>query len=153
MMPCWKGSRSRWGRRGGGGSGSSPGWREWQHPASVGGRRTQPQGEEAPPWFLQVSSWQSSHSDAILTNFDPAYWEYEGAKAKIVVNYLRSDLKILRKAFYHAWEKYNRVWCLAVLLLDWALAFSRIFYPEHIWQIFHMKLCWFFSQKRCAFCE
>jgi hypothetical protein len=33
------------------------------------------------------------------------------------------------------------------------VAFSRIFYPKHIWQTFYMTLCWIFSEICCAFCE
>jgi hypothetical protein len=34
--------------------------------------------------------------------FDPAFWKYEGAQAKIVVYYSRNELNLVREALYLA---------------------------------------------------
>ncbi len=45
-------------------------------------------------------------------NFDPAFWYYEDAQAKIVVYYPTNEVKSREKALYLTGSRiYNRVWC------------------------------------------
>jgi hypothetical protein len=69
---------------------------------------------------------------ATKTYFDPAYWEYEGAQAKIVANYPGNELKTL-------WEEplpsRNRNTTELV-----SFGFLDTYAIESFWQIFYLRL-------------